>query len=962
MSGTTTREPGTTRRAGDTLPRHEGPEPRRTRIAVLSILGSLLLLVGVPVALVLGVGNPLPTEAPSAEWLTADVDPGLVIDVLAVLVWIVWVHFVVCFLTEWRALRAGRMPSRVVMGGGSQTLARQLVAGVLLLSGGASIAGGLSSLAADPADTTASSGPGVVQTVERQVVLEQTPEAAAADRSTSNQSTKHYDVRPPQGRNHDTLWDISDRTLGDPFRWKEIFELNKDRLQPDGRRLVDADLIMPGWQLRLPGDARGAGVQTTRTTVPEPAAEVRDASGSRTGAEAVGRPGAGAVAETATQDDTRGGAEGGGSGATTAVDRSSTDAPNGVEALLLGGGLVLAGVLRALTARRGPFGEPQAAEAELARIARQRRADLVDDALRGLAEQRDSADEAMPEVIFAYVDDEQVVLHLARSASAPERPWTTSEDGMSWTLRAEDLQTPGRGVVAPYPCLVNVAESHGYDLLVDLEMAPGLVALGGDATVAREVAMSMAVDLVTHRWSDDVRVTMVGFGDELADIAGDRIQRLATLDEALESATTQSATAGSVADSLGVRGVLSGRLRGAGRELTPSVLLLSGPPTAEQSRQLSRLTSGGRTNLAVVTIGDSPSARWRFVLDTTGHLDAGVLGVRGEARRLTREGQQQLGSLLEAAVQRKREGETLVGAVPSGSDVAAHATPGGPATPATPATPVVAAGAASAAAASVQVVSASGAGPTAADLERAAVRVNLLGPVAVTAPGPLDEAKRDLLTEVVVIASLHPDGLHEAVLKASLWPRGVESDVVEARLGDVQAWLGDDAQGRPRLARGEDGRWHLADDVVSDYAVLVAAARTTGARELDALVAALATGTGEVFTGTASRYGWFAFAKEARACRVLVATCARRAAGLASRAGDPARAEEALDLGLRLVPTAEVLWRDRLRLVADVEPDRVPGLVNRMYSTLAERGVRHEPETDALVAEIAPDLEGVVGG
>ncbi len=953
MSGTTTREPGTTRRAGDTLPRHDGPEPRRTRTAVLSILGSLLLLVGVPVALVLGVGNPLPTEAPSAEWLTADVNPGLVIDVLAVLVWIVWVHFVVCFLTEWRALRAGRMPARVVMGGGSQTLARQLVAGVLLLSGGASIAGGLSSLAADPADTTASSGPSVVQTVERQVVLEQTPEAAEADRSTSNQSTKHYDVRPPQGRNHDTLWDISDRTLGDPFRWKEIFELNKDRLQPDGRRLIDADLIMPGWQLRLPGDARGTGVQTTTSTVPGPAAEVRDAGGARTGAEAAGRPGAGTVAETATetatQGDARGGAEGGGSGAAAAVDRSSTEASNAVEALLLGGGLVLAGVLRALTARRGPFGEPQAAEAELARIARQRRADLVDDALRGLAEQRDSADEAMPEVIFAYVDDEQVVLHLARSASAPEQPWTTSEDGMSWTLRAEDLQTPGRGVVAPYPCLVNVAESHGYDLLVDLEMAPGLVALGGDATVAREVAMSMAVDLVTHRWSDDVRVTMVGFGDELADVAGARIQRVATLDEALENATAQAATAGSVADSLGVRGVLSGRLRGAGRELTPSVLLLSGPPTAEQSRQLSRLTSGGRTNLAVVTIGDSPSARWRFVLDTTGHLDAGVLGVRGEARRLTREGQQQLGSLLEAAVERKREGETLVGAVLSGG-AAAHATP------------AVAAGAASQAAASVQVVSGSGEGPTPADLERASVRVTLLGPVAVTAPGPLDEAKRDLLTEVVVIASLHPDGLHEAVLKASLWPRGVEPDVVEARLGDVQAWLGDDAQGRPRLARGEDGRWHLADDVVSDYAVLVAAARTTGARELDALVGALATGTGEVFTGSASRYGWFAFAKEARACRVLVATCARRAAGLASGAGDPARAEEALDLGLRLVPAAEVLWRDRLRLVADVAPDRVPGLVNRMYSTLAERGVRHEPETDALVAEIAPDLEGVVGG
>ena len=150
-----------------------------------------------------------------------------------------------------------------------------------------------------------------MQTVEQQVVLEQTAEAAQAEQSTSNQSTKHYDVRPPQGRNHDTLWDIADRTLGDPFRWKEIFELNKDRLQPDGRRLVDADLIMPGWQLRLPGDARGAGVQITKSTVPGPAAEVREAGwlpDRRRG----GRPDrrAGNRRETATQDDARGGAEG----------------------------------------------------------------------------------------------------------------------------------------------------------------------------------------------------------------------------------------------------------------------------------------------------------------------------------------------------------------------------------------------------------------------------------------------------------------------------------------------------------------------------------------------------------------------------------------------------------------------------------------------------------------------------
>ena len=31
--------------------------------------------------------------------------------------------------------------------------------------------------------------------------------------------TKFYEVKPPQGRNYDTLWDIADRSLGDPFRY-----------------------------------------------------------------------------------------------------------------------------------------------------------------------------------------------------------------------------------------------------------------------------------------------------------------------------------------------------------------------------------------------------------------------------------------------------------------------------------------------------------------------------------------------------------------------------------------------------------------------------------------------------------------------------------------------------------------------------------------------------------------------
>ncbi len=316
----------------------------------MALLGSLVLIVGVPVALVYFVGNPLPTTPPTRDWLTADVTPTLVIDVLAVLVWVVWVHFLVCFLTEWRAVRAGRMPGRVAFGGGSQVLARQLVAGLLLLAGGASIAQGATALAADAPDTvrttvTATSVadfPAPMITPEQRAAVE----AEAQDQTDrAGRGVKHYEVKPPRGRNHDTLWDISERLLGDPLRYKEIFELNKSRLQPDGARLTDADLIRPGWQLRLPADASGPGVRLT----PAPATPVHDASDA-----------AGTVSSTLEDSAVD-------SVAGPVQDVRTED--GGLAELLLGGGLVLAGVVRALTARRGPFGEPDEGAGALTEVA-----------------------------------------------------------------------------------------------------------------------------------------------------------------------------------------------------------------------------------------------------------------------------------------------------------------------------------------------------------------------------------------------------------------------------------------------------------------------------------------------------------------------------------------------------------------------------------------------------------------
>ena len=67
------------------------------------------------------------------------------------------------------------------------------------------------------------------------------------------------------------LWTIAEEHLGDPLRWREIWELNRDRPQADGGSLSEPDLILPGWQLVLPSDAVGVSVQPAPTTAPAPA-------------------------------------------------------------------------------------------------------------------------------------------------------------------------------------------------------------------------------------------------------------------------------------------------------------------------------------------------------------------------------------------------------------------------------------------------------------------------------------------------------------------------------------------------------------------------------------------------------------------------------------------------------------------------------------------------------------------
>ncbi|MDN5895487.1 MAG: LysM peptidoglycan-binding domain-containing protein, partial [Nocardioides sp.] len=269
----------------------EAPAGRGARervLAVLTVVGTLAVVVAVPIALFAAFGPPWPSETPTMQWLSQPSTTEAVLAVFAVVVWLAWAHFVLCLAVEVVAAIRRRGISPQVPGGGlgSQALARHIVVTATVLLGVTAATVGPASAvsAADPGNAptvTASSqvaaGEAAAPVQKSMASTEVVAKGAVPGRSTlkpatqadmKGDATTYYEVNPPRDRHYDTLWDISERYLGDGRRYKEIVELNQGLTQPDGTELRNPDLIYPGWVLKLPSDAAGPGLRVVEHVDP----------------------------------------------------------------------------------------------------------------------------------------------------------------------------------------------------------------------------------------------------------------------------------------------------------------------------------------------------------------------------------------------------------------------------------------------------------------------------------------------------------------------------------------------------------------------------------------------------------------------------------------------------------------------------------------------------------------------
>jgi hypothetical protein len=923
--------------------------PRRPAGDILAGAGAVLillvLLMGVPAALLTVLGSPIPHAMPALSLLTHRLDILAILKILSVVVWLAWLQLVVCVIAEVRAaVRNTGMPPRVPLAGGIQPAVHRLVTAALLLFSAATALSPAFAHQSPGLPPAATSTPASPAAAGRDTGEPGGLGALAGGRGQSLEPVHHrvrrtekvYVVQPPKGRYHESLWEIAQNHLGDGRRYREIFELNAGRLQPDGSRLTIASLIRPGWILRMPRDAHGPSIRVvtlhedahgpggdgsagTVSTGPTPA---RPASAGRA-RPATAPPGTTGGGEPAP--DTPG-------GVVPAARRAAGPAGTAVYPYeLAAAALLAAGVLSALGRRRReqlwhrafgrqvavPVRPAPAAAAEMAlRLgADEPSARMLDTALRYLSQVLAGQGRPLPTVFAAHVGGYNLDLWVTPADREAPAPWMAVGDGQVWRLPLAVVPglDPGQvtGAPAPYPGLVSIGTDATGRVLVDLDSAQGLIAITGEPHLVQAVQAAMAVELMTNRWSGPVSITLVGFGADLAELAPGLVTAVGTLAEALPALVARAELA---------------EESPAAPTRSPHYLISAVPPSAAEREQLLALAQAGHGAAAGYAIaGDIAGATWTWEVTGPGRLRAGLLGLDVQAQLLPPEQCAAVVDLFRVA--ERFEGVALGAPLPDAAP-AGHLIPG-------PAAPV---------------------------------DITLLGRTCVNAPGMIEPERLGLATELVVFLAIHPGGVHPNVLAAAIWPRGVTREVRDAALARAEDWLGTDDIGRPHLATDASGRLRLGSQVRVDWQVfcaLMARAAAGGHDEEAALEQALGLVSGPFLDGREpGRYVWLAGDGLEYEVAARVADAAHRLSQLRLARGDPGGAMDASRAGLRLAFDDELLWRDLLTAAhATGQKHRLRAAVAEACARTALDDVlpRMAPETEALIDELLPSWRSSAG-
>jgi nucleoid-associated protein YgaU len=460
--------------------------------------------------------------------------------------------------------------------------------------------------------------------------------------------------------------------------WHDVWEQNAGASEPGGRRFTDPNLILPGWTITVAAPSAHSATAPPATH-PAPPAPPAGTAPSPKPAQPDDTPPVQPPPATPTQPP--------GTQSPEPQQRPpvsadpATGAPGSTNVGMVAfaaGGWLLAGVSLAALIRyrrrqfrwRRPGRAISATPPELQHVERGLLATgtagiadvtWLDRAMRSLVQsQAPTGDARLPDVLAVRMTDDHLELVLSAPALHAPAPWTVDPSGTRWSVsRADELayDRAQRGYhVAPFPTLVSIGYTPaGERWLLDLERV-GTIALSGDSQRCLNLARFLAAELAHNAWSEMLRVTLVGFGEEMATINPERLTYTEDFAAAI-GALAHDLDSVTHAERSGQVSVLDGRLRGIAADTWAPHVLLVAPHAACDRAGLDHLLAvlqaqRSRSAVAVVLTGDPSHAqgtRWQLTVDDHGMLHVPALGLRLIAQQIPAEEAAQLAHILALA-------------------------------------------------------------------------------------------------------------------------------------------------------------------------------------------------------------------------------------------------------------------------------------------------------------------------
>lgn len=648
----------------------------RTLKGLGALLVLLLLMVGIPAALILFAGNPIPTMPELQQALTG-VDFGgtfLLGTILPLIGWGFWASFVFSVLVEARAALNNVTAPQLAGLRPQQALAGALVAAVLAIGAGTPA----TAMTAQPSTNGSS--------ISTQ--LEDTP----------TQPTDQADARQYTIQTGDTLWGVAEQKLGDGSRWSELAEGLKNRPQADGTTMSDPNLIYAGWTVELPGDQTASNGQRTAPTdqatdqpdiAPEaPASESAPATEQAPASEqAPATPPASVPGEVVPQSEReqspapdQEASPVPGAAFAVAPDQPASDRaeaetaqPEQVEWSTLGGigAFAAAGLLGVLGARRAmqrrrrrpgqqvpmPEAEHAQIEAQLKVVAEAEQADELDVVQRWLARWAQQSGTTLPELFLVRVSAQEIALYLMGPAQLPAPFVAAAEDGTVWTLQSGAIELDADLPSAPWPGLVTVGQDDtDAQVLLDLERL-GTLGIEGDPQLAPQVLDAMAVELATAAWSESVQVTLVGVAPGLASVVGgDRVRQIDDLDHLIRLLQGKAEDTRAALTEQGAANLDEAKSMSAEGDWAPEIVLLGLHPDQDQARQVNELAAAiPHLGIAAVTTSNPLDAQWVLTLEDERNADLQPTGQHLRPQLVTPEETEQITQVLATALQQPQD-------------------------------------------------------------------------------------------------------------------------------------------------------------------------------------------------------------------------------------------------------------------------------------------------------------------